>query len=60
MKVRECDVFCESGASSSGRKSTLYFDVSVSGRHIAYRSKFWKARSGKGFKIESRLHNLAQ
>lgn len=51
-------VFCEAGASSGGRKSALYFDVSVSGRHIAYRSKFWKARREKGFKIDLHLHDL--
>ncbi len=49
-------MFCEAGASSGGRKLALYFDVSVSGRHIAYRSKFWKARRERGFTIDSYLH----
>lgn len=58
LSKREQGVFCEAGASSGGRKSALYFDVSVSGRHIAYRSKFWKARREKGFKTDSYLHVL--
>ena len=51
-------VFCEAGAPPGGRKSPLYFDVSVSGRHIAYRSKFWKARRQKGFQIDLHLRDL--
>lgn len=34
---------CGPSATPGGRKSVLYFDVSASGRHIAFTSKFWTA-----------------